>query len=324
LDQTDIDVSLPSKYAVLADLQHLVGEWVRQHESKRELWFPTDLLGDPEEGDIDRALGALRERARGIPDPARVAMALNLLTEEGLPHFHRLIAVHFGDNTFWRLWNNLWTAEEDRHGAVIHDYCRESRILQTRSLEKMQFEYLRSGFHPDWDYDPYRLFVYTTLQERATQVSHFNTGKLAGRYEPQIENILTAVAREEARHYAFYRHVFAEVLKRDPDQALESASKVMPSIEMPGASMPQFRDIADVVRRSGIYGPRDYLKIVEEQIRFWQIDAVTGLKELGARAQEKILRIPERLARIADYVETRSRPRTFSFDLVFRREFAMD
>jgi len=309
---------------VLADLENFVGELMHQHEAKRTLWFPSDLLDDPGEATLDEHLNALRARAMGIPDPARVALALNLLTEEGLPHFHRLLAVHFGDNTFWRLWNNLWTGEEDRHGVVIHDYCRESRIINAKTLETMQFAYLRAGFHPQWDYDPYRVFVYTTLQERATQVSHFNTGKVAGQYEPQLEYILTQIAADEARHYAFYRQVFAEVLKRDPDQALESAAKIMPSIDMPGVAMPNFREISDVVRRIGIYGPREYLKIVEDQIKFWRIETITGLKEAGAKAQEKILDIPRRLTKIADYVESRSTAKTFSFELVFNREFAME
>ena len=32
--------------------------------------------------------------------------------------------------------------------------------------------YIKAGFEPEWDKDPYRVFVYTSLQERATQVSH--------------------------------------------------------------------------------------------------------------------------------------------------------
>ncbi len=105
-----------------------------------------------------------------------------------------------------RKWTNLWTAEEDRHGAVLHDYTRDSQLLNNPVLERMQFEYLKAGFEPAWDKDPYRVFVYTTLQERATQVSHANTGKLAGEYEPTIGVVLSNVAKEEARHYVFYRH----------------------------------------------------------------------------------------------------------------------
>lgn len=313
-----------AKVEVLADLEPLVHELMESHEAKRILWFPSELLAPAPDTDPDHYVGQLRERARGISLPGRVALALNLLTEEGLPHFHRLLAAYLGSDSFWTRWTNLWTAEEDRHGAVLHDYARDSRILDNPVLERMQFEYLKAGFEPAWDKDPYRVFVYTTLQERATQVSHANTGKLAGEYEPLIGVVLANVAKEEARHYAFYRSIFKAVLQRDPNRALESAAAVMPSIDMPGVNMPHFRDMADVIRRAGIYGPRDYLTIVEEQIRFWAIEKLEGLNEAGKKAQERILGIPDRLRRVADAMETRSKAKTFSFSVAFSREFAME
>ena len=315
---------LYSKIEVLQDLEEKVQELMEIHERKRELWFPTDLLGPSPDQDPDVHLAELRAQASGIPDHARAALALNLLTEEGLPHFHRLLAVYLGDESFWRRWNNLWTAEEDRHGQVLHDYARDTRLLKQRRLEEMQFEYLRAGFHPAWDRDPYRVFAYTTVQERATQFSHSETGKIVAEYEPRLGVILSQVAKEEARHYTFYRTIFEEILKRDPDQALHSASFILPAIDMPGVTMPGFKELADVIRRSGIYGPRDYLRIVQEQIRYWKIESLDGLGELGRKAQEKILGIPARLKRIADHMETKSRGKTFSFEVVFNREFAME
>jgi acyl-[acyl-carrier-protein] desaturase len=179
-----------AKMEVLADLEPVVDELMQLHEAKRILWFPSELLSPKPDTDPDLHVQELRERASGISLPARVALALNLLTEEGLPHFHRLLAVYLGSESFWSRWTNLWTAEEDRHGVVLHDYCRDSRILDAPVLERMQFEYLRAGFDPAWDRDPYRVFVYTTLQERATQASHASTGKLASEYEPLIGTVL--------------------------------------------------------------------------------------------------------------------------------------
>src|SRR3984893_18601608 len=118
------------------------------HEAKRVLWFPAEFLEPAPGEDPDHHLKALRERAEGISLPARVALALNLLTEEGLPHFHRLLATYLGGDTFWAKWTNLWTAEEDRHGAVLHDYMHDSRILDNLQLEMMQFAYLKAGFEP--------------------------------------------------------------------------------------------------------------------------------------------------------------------------------
>jgi acyl-[acyl-carrier protein] desaturase len=321
---TDPTRELYSKIEVLQDLEDIVRELMEVHERKRELWFPSDLVGPAADECPDTHITKLRQQAAGIPDHARAALALNLLTEEGLPHFHRLLAVYLGDDSFWRSWNNLWTAEEDRHGQVLHDYARDTRLLQQRKLEEMQFEYLRAGFHPQWDRDPYRVFAYTTVQERATQFSHSETGRIVAEYEPRLASILSQVAKEEARHYTFYRTVFGEILKRDPDQALHSASFILPAIDMPGVTMPGFKELADVIRRAGIYGPRDYLRIVQEQIRYWKIESFDGLNELGRKAQEKIMGIPARLKRIADHMETRSKGKTFSFEVVFNREFAME
>ena len=71
----------------------------------------------------------------------------------------------------------MWTAEEDRHGCVLRDYVRDGRLFNFRQIELMQFPYQEAGFNPDWDKDPYKVFVYTTLQEKAAQISHKNTGK---------------------------------------------------------------------------------------------------------------------------------------------------
>ncbi|MES1259335.1 MAG: acyl-ACP desaturase, partial [Gemmatimonadota bacterium] len=267
---------------------------------------------------------ALTARAMSMPDPVKAALALNLLTEEGLPHFHRLIAVYLGDDSHWTNWNNLWTAEEDRHGSVLTDYCKSTRILDRRTLEVMQFAYLKAGFAPAWDKDPYRVFVYTTLQERATQISHGNTGRVVEEYEPVLGGILAKIAMEEARHFTFYRRVFTEILKRDPSEALRSAAHIFPAIDMPGVTIPGFKEFADVIRRSGIYGPRDYLRIVQDQLAHWKIEALEGLDELGRKAQDTMLGVPERLKRIADIMETRSRAKTFAFEVAFAREFVLE
>jgi acyl-[acyl-carrier-protein] desaturase len=321
---TEPEPELAHKIEVLKDLEEPVRELRENHERKRELWFPSDLLAPEPESCPQDFVRRLRSQADGIPDPIRAALALNMLTEEGLPHFHRLLAVYLGDDSHWRAWNNLWTAEEDRHGQVLHDYCRDTRLFDQRKIEEMQFEYLRRGFHPEWDKDPYRVFAYTTVQERATQFSHAETGRIVGEYEPRLAEVLSHVAKDEARHYAFYRHVFELILDRDPNGALHSAAFILPAIDMPGVTMPGFKELADVIRRAGIYGPRDYLRIVQEQIRYWKIESIQGLNEIGRIAQEKIMGIPARLKRIAEIMETRSRAKTFSFEVVFNREFAME
>jgi acyl-[acyl-carrier-protein] desaturase len=315
-----------SKSEVLAALENKVKKWMEQHLEKRKLWFSNDYLPADEKNsdNQEKAILKLRERVRGIKDSARVAIGLNLITEEGLPHFHRLLAKYLGDDSFWTKWNNMWTAEEDRHGAVLRDYARDSRLFNFSRLEQMQYAYQEKGFSPDWDKDPYRVFVYTTLQERATQYSHKNTGDFIGNDEPLIQGILNSIASDEAKHFNFYRNVFKEILDVDPNHALESALSILPAIDMPGISMPNFREMADVIRREGIYGPRDYKKFVEEAIKFWKIEILQGLNEAGRKAQEKIMKIPQRLEKAAEYIEQRTVKKSFSFELIYNRILLME
>ena len=64
--------------------------------------------------------------------------------------------------------------------------------------------------------------------------------------------------------------------------------------------------------------------IVEELIKYWSIDTMDGLNDLGRKAQEKIMAIPARLERIADVMEQKTKPKSFAFDVIFNREFAME
>jgi acyl-[acyl-carrier-protein] desaturase len=315
--------ALTAKLEVLADLEPVVAEFIESHETKKDDWLPSDMLPSGSEDSNVSFLAELRDRARGLADATRVALTINILTEEGLPHFHRLIAEHLGSRNFWSKWNNLWTAEEDRHGNILRDYIRDSRLLNFSALESMQFNYLRAGFSPDWGSDPYKLFIYTSCQEKATQVSHINTGKMAAGREPLLVSITQKIAQDESRHYAFYMNVFREIIRRDPNEALAAASSIMPAIDMPGISIQNFNDYADVIRRAGIYGPRDYKLIIEHLIRLWEIDVLPCLNEIGRIAQEKIMSIPARLEKVAEYVEQRSKAKSFRFEVLYGRVLDM-
>ncbi|MAL98447.1 MAG: fatty acid desaturase [Alteromonadaceae bacterium] len=292
-----------------------------RHLEERNLWFPSDFLPVSEQMTDEqlRNMAELPERARGMPDAVRVALALNLLTEEGLPHFHRLLATYLGSNNAWSRWNFMWTAEEDRHGAVMHNYVRDARLFDMRAFEELQYQYLEAGFDPEWHSDPYQLLAYTSLQERATQAAHANTGKLAAKYDPMIQRILGYVAADESRHFKFYRDSFRGLLETDSTNAMQSALKVMPRLAMPGHSITGYVEMAEVVRRAGIYGPRDYRKVVAECLEAWGIAELTPVDAAGREAQDKMMAVPARLDKLADLLERRTKSKGFSFDVIYKR-----
>lgn len=322
---SDLNPDLPAQREVLNSLEGEIRGFMQRHRDSRKLWMPNELMPANEQADpqLDEELAQLRQRAAGLPDGVRVAIALNLLTEEGLPHFHRLVATYMGHESVWADWNNLWTAEEDRHGCVLRDYVRDARIYDMGALERLQYQYIESGFEPKWQDDPYRLLAYTSLQEKATQSSHSNAGRIAGQYEPRLQKVLAHIAADEARHYLFYRDSFSAVLKADTNRALAALASVAPALAMPGHNIEGFAQMSEVERRAGIYGPREYMKLVEDLVKHWAIDALTGLSAAGRAAQEKVMKLPTRLARMAEYIESKTHRRSFSFEFIYRRAFEM-
>ena len=315
-----------SQRTVLSQLEDTVTRLMHRHQRKRRLWYPAELLPAHEQMTNDQlaTINRLPERAAALPDSVRVSLALNLVTEEGLPHFHRLISIYLGPDSVWSRWNAMWTAEEDRHGNVIHDYVRIARLYDAVELDKMQYLYIEAGFNPDWENNPYRLLAYTSIQERATQIAHANTGRIAGQYEPLIQRILDKVSSDEARHYAFYRGVFKAILEADPDRALNAALSVVTAFNMPGHTIPGYDDMAAVVYRSGIYGPREYKAIIEELLEFWAVAAMTGLSSDGRKAQDALMRYPDRLERVARYMDRRTRTKTYTFPFIYNRAITPD
>ncbi len=289
---------LRQQLGLLNELSPQIEKLIARHIEDRNLWFPAELL-DPEERD------ELAQRARHLPESVRAGLALNLLTEEGLPHFHRLIAQYTGEDSAWGYWNNVWTAEEDRHGCILRDYARDAKVFDMLGLEKLQYQYLEAGFNPDWHSDPYRLVAYTSLQEKATQLSHANLARLAAPHEPKLQHILSRVAADESRHHKFYRDAFALLLEADPDRALRAAWAVMPKMIMPGHTIPGYRQLSDIAHRAGIYGPRDYAVIVSQLLDTWRIAAAHGLSHSSERLREKLLGLPERIHKLAELVTAR-------------------
>lgn len=291
------------------------------HQSKRELWWPSEILPPDDRDEMD----ALRERARDLPPSLRVAMVMNLLTEEALPHFHRLIAQYLGPgpDEVWQRWDNLWTAEEDRHGNLFRDYIRTSGILRMPSVERRQFEYIRHGFGAWYQTGPYHMFVYTTMQERATQTTYNHVADAVVAVEPTLRTVMTRIATDEARHFAFYRGLFGDIVEIDPEGAIEAMGQVLCDFTMPGRNIPEFREMGEVVRRARVYGPDDYIAIVEEQLRFWRVAERRALRGAAARWQDRLLALPERLRSFADSLDERARPRSFEFDFLDGGAFTM-
>lgn len=132
------------------------------------------------------------------------------------------------------------------------------------------------------------------------------------------------MASDESRHFHFYRDAFKALLEVDPSRAMLSALQIVPRLAMPGSSIDGYAEMADVVYRAGIYGPQDYRKVVSQCLESWGITELRPEHAAGREAQERLMAVPGRLDKLADLLETRTRPRTFSFGFIYQRALQFD
>ena len=238
-----------------------------------------ELCGAPvRHPDHRRRHGRRREQSK-LSEVARVAMLVNLLTEDNLPSYHREIAMNFTMDGPWGFWVNRWTTEENRHGIAIRDYLVVTRNVDPVELEMLRIEQMTRGFSPgqneqiEADLFADSLFdsvIYVTFQELATRVSHRNTGKACN--EPIADQLLQRVSADENLHMIFYRDVSEAGFEIAPDQAMKSLHKVLRNFKMPGYTIPDFRRRAVTIASGGVYDPRIHLEdIVMPVLKKWRI-----------------------------------------------------
>jgi acyl-[acyl-carrier-protein] desaturase len=150
-------------------------------------------------------------------------------------------------------------------------------------------------------------FVYLSLQELATRISHRNTGLRIG--DPKGYEVMKRVVADENLHQIFYRDLAQAAFEAAPDHMMIALERVVKTFAMPGQGIPDFDHHAAIIARAGIYD----LQIHHEQIlapvvlRQWGATDMTGLSGEGAAAQEKLLKRMKTSARVAErYAERRA------------------
>jgi acyl-[acyl-carrier-protein] desaturase len=138
------------------------------------------------------------------------------------------------------------------------------------------------------------MIFYTVFQERATQVNYLNTAVIArgqsdypafkGYEDPVLAHAARTIAVDEAAHYNFFLEGARLFLYYYPAQALEAMADVIRHFAMPaGNIIPDYDKFAEVVHRTGIYGPREHARDVVQA-------ALSNLGVAGRRELERGIR----------------------------------
>jgi len=307
--------AISSRVEVLKYLESFVAENLSSFlKSVEESWQPADLLPDARLDTFFDEIKLLRERAKSLSYDLFAVLIGDTITEEALPTYESwLFAITDMPNTpdsAWTKWNRGWTSEENRHGDLLNRYLFLSGRVNMREMEASTHYLIADGFDLQTDMDPYRSFVYTSYQETATQISHRRVAQIAKR---EGDNVLAKlcgyIAGDEARHAKVYKSFVSQIFEVDPSEMMVAFEDMMrKKIVMPAHYMRElgveigktFGHFTDAAQRIGVYTSHDYVDILEDLIKDWKIESVTGLNEAGEKARDYVMALPNRLKRVAE------------------------
>ncbi len=300
---------------VIASLSSIVDKAVDEDlVNPDECWQPTDFLPDLTKEDAYEQIRELRKRCEGIPDSVITSLVGNMITEEALPSYQTYFNLMVNEDrdltstNGWVRWSRAWTSEENRHGDLLNKYLYLSGRCDMKAVEQTIHRLIYNGFDPQTNQDPYQAIVYTSFQERATKISHVNTGKLADKAgDENLSRICKTIAGDEARHEKAYKSFMTKIFEVDPSGALLSFEKmmrkqiVMPAVLMDkGAKQNIFSDFSAITQKIGVYTTWDYASIIEHLVNLWKIENLTGLKDGASKAQDYLSTLAVRYKKIAE------------------------
>lgn len=279
-----------------------------------KIWQPSDFLPNSESDTFFEEVKELRELAKDLPYDFWVAMVGDTITEEALPTYESwLMDVEGVDNVErngWSNWVRQWTGEENRHGDLLNKYLYLSGRVNMREVEMTTQHLINDGFDIGTGRDPYKNFVYTSFQELATYVSHNRVSQIAKSHgDHKLAKMCKMIAGDEMRHHHAYSEFVTQIFKVDPSEMMMAFLYMMKlKITMPAVFLREsgeamgsaFEQFSNSAQRIGVYTSQDYVEILQKLIEKWEIDKMTGLTDEAEKARDYLMKLPDRMARIAE------------------------
>ena len=272
--------------ALLRELEPEAGRLLDRHLHVAQEWFPHDYIPYRLGRDFDKEPWTPDQpRLSGV---ARIAFEVNLLTEDNLPSYHRLIHGMFGSGDgAWINWVGRWTAEEGRHAIVLRDYLTVTRNIDPVVLERGRMFQLQQGYDRP-STDTLRGLAYVAFQEVATRIGHRNTGRYSD--DPVADRIMLKIAADENLHAVFYRDILAAALDLEPSAGVQAIVDEVLTFDMPGTRIPGYLRKATQVARAGIFDLRiHHDEVLMPLLRHWHVLDRGDLDEAAEEARERLV-----------------------------------
>ncbi len=313
---------IPSRLEVMQYVEKFVAEKLPVFLRNPEInWQPSDYTPDLSTDEGFEALRELRDEASRLPEDALIILVGDMITEEALPSYASWISTLEGveatgePRTAWGAWNRAWCGEENRHGDLLNRWLYLSGRVNMREVEVTVQNLIADGGDTQSENDPYRTFIYTSFQEVATRISHLNVGKIARSVGAEkLYNLSAKISGDEHRHARAYKYFISKILEVDTNETLLAFQDMMKKkITMPAMYMRErgekvgdtFKKFEEVAKRSGVYTGWDYVEIVEQLLKEWDVEHLTDLSPAAAKAQDYLCRLPERYRTLLERVQSR-------------------
>ena len=297
-----------------------------------EIWQPTDLLPNLQGENYMDELTQIREEAKELEYDFWVVLVADMVTEEALPTYESWLmdmegvkqhGKSRGEENAWSKWVRHWTGEENRHGDTLNKYLYLSGRVNMREIEKTTQYLISDGFDIGTGRDPYKNFVYTSFQELATNISHKRVGQLAKKKgNKMLGKMCNIIAGDEMRHYMAYREFVKTIFEHDPSQMMLAFHDMMKrKIVMPAQFLREsgqgiaeaFENFSNAAQRLGVYTTYDYIEILEKLNGYWEIDKMRSLTDEAEQARDYLMKLPDRMRRIADRMAIPQDQHTFKW-----------
>ena len=167
-----------------------------------------------------------------------------------------------------RSWFHInWGYEESKHSLTLEGWLLASGHRTEEEREAVQASL--STFEWELPYDhPRQMVCYTMIQELATFWNYRNLETMAAQeHDRALIAALRIISVDERVHYNFFRNTVKEWMKWDEEGTVHDLKYVFDHFSMPGRTqIPGYDEAAEVLARTGIYGPKEYIRLVKKPI----------------------------------------------------------